>query len=159
MVAHHMTQTSSSYNYPRVSHFVLYLVSDCRPDEVMIHHWRKRAYYRNDHRAIWQIFAAMASLPQFQIFAPFLFQFIVCVCDSGRRQVLVAGLQINDNILLTVSAAKRFRKKQNNGGAPGANLSSIFRVFVKNLGIIWPKWEREKVDTTRLTPGCEPCQK
>ena len=109
------------------------------------------------HRANWNV---LAWLPWFQIFAPFLYQSIVCVWDSGRRLVLViCKLMITFYWQWAPQKAFVGCKKQNNGGAPGGNLSSIFQVFVKNLGIIWPKWEDKKVDTTRLTPWCEPCQK
>ena len=93
-------------------------------------------------------------------FCPFLYQSIVCVWDSGRRLVLVScKLMITFYWQWAPQKAFVGCKKQNNGGAPGGNLSSIFQVFVKNLGIIWSKWEDKKVDTTRLTPWCEPCQK
>ena len=96
-------------------------------------------------------------------FYPFPFQSIVCVWDSGRRLVL-AICKLMITFYWQWAPQKGFAgcKNQNNGGAPGGNLSKIFQVFVKNLGIIWPNWEGEKVDgyTTRLTLWCEPgCQK
>ena len=109
------------------------------------------------HRANWNV---LAWLPWFQIFTPFLLQSIVCVWDSGRRLVLVScKLMITFYWQWAPQKAFVGCKKQNNGGAPGGNLSKIFQVFVKNLGIIWPKWEHKKVDTTRLTPWCEPLPK